>query len=185
MRTLKIFGWLSHFLTVAIFLFGIIFFLATKSSFRYDDYSEWTLLINGDEFIDEKDIIIKSFFILIWILYILYFVAIFLFNLSVRNFEKRDFYNNKHSKRFNWIGLIFIFNYSVALILSNYIIIQRPDDVIDKSLPFSEIAFNQLQSPLGGLIIGFFFLVLSQVFKEAKKQKEENIELKQENELTI
>jgi len=185
MRTLKIFGWLSHFLTVAIFLFGIIFFFATKSSFRYDDFSEWTLLINGDEFIEEKDIIIKSFFILIWILYILYFVAIFLFNLSVRNFEKRDFYNNKHSKRFNWIGLIFIINYLLTFTLSKYLIIQRPDDFVDKSLPFSELAFRQLQSPLGGLIIGFFFLVLSQVFKEAKKQKEENIELKQENELTI
>lgn len=185
MRTLKIFGWLSHFLTVAIFLFGIIFFFATKSSFRYDDFSEWILLINSNNVVEKKDIIIKSFFILIWILYILYFIAIFLFNLSVRNFEKRDFYNYKDSKRFNWIGIIFVFNYTVALILSSYITIQRPDDVIDKSLPFSEIAFNQLQSPLGGLIIGFFFLVLSKVFKEAKKQKEENIELKQENELTI
>ena len=185
MRTLKILGWLTHFLTVAIFLFGIVFFFATKSSFRYDDFSEWILFINGTELIEDKSVIIKSFFIIIWILYLLYFVAIFLFNLSVRNFEKRDFYNNKHSKRFNWIGIIFIFNYTVALILSNYLIIQRPDDIIDKSLPFSKLAFTQLQSPLGGLIIGFFFLVLSQVFKEAKIQKEENIELKQENELTI
>lgn len=185
MKTLKIFGWLSHFLTVVIFLFGIIFFFATKSSFRYDDYSEWILLINGHNVVENKGVIIKSFFILIWILYILYFVAIFLFNLSVRNFEKRDFYNDKHSIRFNWIGILFIFNYTVTFILSKYIVIQRPDDVIDKNLPFSEVAFNQLQSPLGGLIIGFFFLVLSQVFKEAKKQKEENVELKQENDLTI
>lgn len=178
MRTLKIFGWLSHFLTVAIFLFGIIFFLATKSSFRYDDFSGWTLLINGSEHIYNKDLIIKGFFLLVWFLYLLYFVAVFLFNLSVRNFEKRDFYNHKHSKRFNWIGGIFIFNYIVALILSNYIIIQRPDDIIDKTLPISESAFKEFQTPLGGLLIGFFFLVLSQVFKEAKKQK-------QENELTI
>ena len=185
MRTLKIFGWLSHFLTVAIFLFGIIFFLATKSSFRYDDYSEWILLINDNNVVEKKDIIIKSFFILIWILYILYFIAIFLFNLSVRNFEKRDFYNNKHSKRFNWIGIIFIFNYLITFALSKYLIIKRPEDSIEITLPISEAIFNQLQSPLGGLIIGFFFLVLSQVFKEAKKQKEENIELKHENELTI
>lgn len=39
--------------------------------------------------------------------------------------------------------------------------------------------------PLNGLIIGLFFLVLSKVFQIAKFQKEENIELKQENELTI
>ncbi len=83
MRTLKIFGWLSHFLIVTIFLFGIIFFLATKSSFRYDDYSEWTLLINDISILANKGVVIKSFLILIWILYILYFIAIFLFNLSV------------------------------------------------------------------------------------------------------
>ena len=40
-----------------------------------------------------------------------------------------------------------------------------------------QIFLKELEAPLGGLIIGFFFLVLSQVFKEAKKQKEENIEL--------
>ena len=185
MRTLKIFGWLSHFLLVTIFLLGILFFLATKSSFRYDNYSEWTLLINGTEDVYNKSIIIKGFLILSWILYILYFIAIFLFNLSVRNFEKRDFYNNKHSKRFKRIGIIFIFNYLLTFALSKYLIIKRPEDSIEIILPISEAIFNQLQSPLGGLIIGFFFLVLSQVFKEAKKQKEENIELKHENELTI
>lgn len=174
MKTLKIFGWLSHFLVITLFVLGIIFFLATKSSFRFDDYSKWTLLINDIEKINHKDLIIKGFLIVIWILYILYFIAIFLFNLSVRNFEKKDFYNDKHSKRFRWIGVIFIFNYIVSLGLSKSILIVRPDDVISKSLPISETVFREFQTPLGGLIIGFFFLVLSQVFKEAKKQKEEN-----------
>ena len=44
---------------------------------------------------------------------------------------------------------------------------------------------NLFNFPLNGLIIGLFFLVLSKVFQIAKIQKEENIELKQENELTI
>ena len=44
---------------------------------------------------------------------------------------------------------------------------------------------NLLNFPLNGLIIGLFFLVMSKVFQIAKNQKEENIELKQENELTI
>ncbi len=42
-----------------------------------------------------------------------------------------------------------------------------------------------ISNPLNGLIIGLLFFVLSKVFQIAKKQKEENIELKQENELTI
>lgn len=39
--------------------------------------------------------------------------------------------------------------------------------------------------PLNGFVIGLFFLVLSKVFQIAKIQQEQNIELKQENELTI
>lgn len=49
----------------------------------------------------------------------------------------------------------------------------------------SKPVLKELQSPLGGLLIGLLFLTLSQVFQIAKNQKEENIELKKENELTI
>ena len=79
MRTLKIFGWLCHFLTVTIFLLVIVFFLATKSSFQFDDFSQWTIVINDIQQNDNKDFFIKSFFIAIWIMYIIYFVAIFIF----------------------------------------------------------------------------------------------------------
>jgi len=178
MKTLKIFGWLSHFLMITIFLIGILFFLATKSSFRFDDYSKWTLLINNIQETNHKGTYIKMFFILIWILYILYFIAIFIFNLSVRDFEKRIFISLKHSNRFRLVGIIFIFNYIISLILNQYIIIRTPDDPTQTSHLFSEKILTNFQTPLGGLIIGFFFLVLSQVFKEALKQK-------QENELTI
>lgn len=178
MRTLKLFGWLCHFLTVTLFLFGIVFFLVTKSSFRYNDYSEWTLLISGQEYTDEKDIIIKSFFIGIWVMYIIYFVAIFIFNLSVRDFEKKKFIHSNHIKRFQWIGILFIFNYLVSELIKQFIVVRKPDDPVEVAFIFSEKITTEFQTPLGGLLIGLFFLVLSQVFKEALKQK-------QENELTI
>ena len=39
--------------------------------------------------------------------------------------------------------------------------------------------------PIVILVLGLFFIILSKAFEIGKKQKEENIELKQENELTI
>jgi len=41
------------------------------------------------------------------------------------------------------------------------------------------------EMPIVILIFGLFFIVLSKAFEIGKKQKEEIIELKQENELTI
>lgn len=178
MRTLKLFGWLCHFLTVTIFLLGIIFFLATKSSFQFDDFSQWTIVINDIQQNDNKDFFIKSFFIAIWIMYIIYFVAIFIFNLSVRDFEKKKFIHSNHIKRFQWIGILFIFNYLVSALIKQFIIIRKTDDPIEVAFIFSEKISTEFQTPLGGLLIGLFFLVFSQVFKEALKQK-------QENELTI
>ena len=178
MRTLKLFGWLCHFLTVTLFLFGIIFFLATKSTLQFDDFSQWTITINNIEQYENKELLIKSFFIGIWLMYIIYFVAIFTFNLSVRDFEKKKFIHSNHIKRFQWIGILFIFNYFVSALIKQFITIRKPDDPIEVAFIFSEKISTEFQTPLGGLLIGLFFLVLSQVFKEALKQK-------QENELTI
>ena len=48
------------------------------------------------------------------------------------------------------------------------------DNTVAKLTNFSELVITKIQTPLSGLMIGFFFLVLSKIFKEAKKQKEEN-----------
>lgn len=42
-----------------------------------------------------------------------------------------------------------------------------------------------IDNPINGFVIGLFFLILSSVFQIAKNQKEENVVLKEENELTI
>ncbi|HLV51297.1 MAG TPA: DUF2975 domain-containing protein, partial [Flavobacterium sp.] len=79
------------------------------------------------------------------------------------------------------IGYIFSVGYLLIYFL-------KPIVSIDDFLFFKKSTNGYetfISNPLNGLVIGLFFLVLSKVFQIAKKQKEENIELKQENELTI
>ncbi len=185
MRTLKIFGWLSHFLWVTMLILCIFFGKVVYSEFVSEDQNIWLVKFLGSKISPEENIIyVKVFIIICYIIYLLYFYAVTLFNLCVRKFEKRIFFDLKIIKRFRKIGLIFITNFIIVFILGKLFEIHSEASV-DGSTKFSKVILKELAAPLGGLIIGFFFLVLSQVFKEAKKQKEENIELKQENELTI
>src|SRR5690606_18491158 len=76
-------------------------------------------------------------------------------------------------KQFKTIGIIFITNYILITIL-DFVFKIHSEQAITSSTNFSESILNKLSAPMGSLIIGFFFLVLSQVFKVALKQKQEN-----------
>ncbi len=185
MRTLKIFGWLSHFLWASMLLLCIFFGMLVYSEFVNEDQTTWFISFFGREIpIENNKGYVKVFMIICYIIYLFYFYAVTLFNLCVRKFENRIFFDLKIINRFRKIGLIFITNYIIVFLLGKLFVIHS-EKSFHESTNFSKVILNELEAPLGGLIIGFFFLVLSQVFKEAKKQKEENIELKQENELTI
>lgn len=118
----------------------------------------------------------------------LYFTAfavnvfgIYLFQKTLSFFYKMDFFNQIIIKNFKIIGYIFLASY---LIVEALVIIKFDSIVFFDNNQISAFA-NSLQNPINGFISGLFFLILSKVFEIAKKQKEENIELKQENELTI
>ena len=178
MRTLKIFGWLSHFLWVSMLLLTIFFGILVYSEFSSSYSESWLVEFMGKEIQSEsKKTYLLIFMLLCFGIYVMYFYAITLFNLCVRKFEKRIFFDLSIIKQFKKIGIIFISNYIAVLILGKIFSIHSEKD-ITSSTDFSTIVLEKLDSPLGSLIIGFFFLVLSQVFKEALKQK-------QENELTI
>src|SRR5690554_1381086 len=115
----------------------------------------------------------QIFISICFIVYLLYFYTITLFNLCVRKFEKRIFFDEKIIKHFKNIGFIFITNFIIVFLLDRMFVIHS-EKVIQASTNFSSTILTKLEAPLGSLILGFFFLVLSQVFKEAKKQKEEN-----------
>ena len=63
------------------------------------------------------------------------------------------------------------------------IFIKYNDDLFVKNNPIG--VNNLFEMPIVILVFGLFFIILSKAFEIAKNQKEENIELKQENELTI
>ena len=174
MKTLKIFGWLSHFLWASILLLSIFFGLLVYSEFNSVDHQDWFIEFMGREIsIEDNKVYFRIFIIICFVVYIMYFYAITLFNLCVRQFEKRIFFDDKIIKRFKKIGSIFITNFIIIFILGKIFIIHS-EKIIKESTNFSVQILTKLEAPLGSLILGFFFLVLSQVFKEAKKQKEEN-----------
>lgn len=174
MKTLKIFGWLSHFLWVSMLLLCIFFGILVYSEFVNEEQSTWFInFFRREVSIEDNKIYVKVFMFICYIIYLLYFYAVTLFNLCVRKFENRIFFDLKIIKRFRKIGIIFIVNYLAVFILGKLFVIHS-EKTIQESTNFSKTILKELEAPLGGLIIGFFFLVLSQVFKEAKKQKEEN-----------
>ena len=178
MKTLKIFGWLSHFLWASMLLLTIFFGILVYSEFTTSYNETWFIEFMGKEIqTDSQKPYLLIFMLLCLVIYVMYFYAIILFNLCVRKFEKRIFFDESVIKRFKKIGIIFISNYIVVLILGKIFTIHSEKNITN-STDFSTSVLEKLDSPLGSLMIGFFFLVLSQVFKEALKQK-------QENELTI
>src|SRR5690554_4773161 len=174
MKTLKIFGWLSHFLWVGMLLFGVFFGVLVYADFSNTDYQTWFIQFMGKEVpVNENTVYFRAFSLIAYVTYLLYFYAITLFNLCVRKFEKRIFFDEKIIKHFKNIGFIFITNFIIVFLLDRMFVIHS-EKVIQASTNFSNTLLTKLEAPLGSLIIGFFFLVLSKVFKEAKKQKEEN-----------
>lgn len=174
MKSLKIFGWMSHFLLVAVFLLGVLFSLMIYSEFSNLNQEDWTITVMGKEVgIADNKYYLLLFLSICYALYLLYFYAIWLFNLCVRSFEKRIFFHVKIIRRFRVIGYLFVFIYVATWLIGNAFSIHS-DRVPSGSTDFSHQLISELQQPLGGLIIGFLFIVLGEVFHEAKKQKDEN-----------
>lgn|SRR5690606_5468111 len=177
MRTLKIFGWLSHFLWVYMLIICIIYGITFLPEITKDNQPLMLVTFLGDKIpIENNGIYAKAFIIICYIIYFIYFYAISLFNLCVLKFKKSNFFDSKNIKRFQKIGLIFIVNYIIVFLLGKMfdINVTAENNSVFQYNNISKPILKELQSPLGGLLIGVFFLVLSQVFKEAKKQKEEN-----------
>ena len=119
------------------------------------------------------------------IIYLLVFIAnaygFLLLYRIIEKFKKLQLFEVKIISYLKRIVYIFSVGYLLIYFL-------KPIVSIDDCLFFKKSTNGYetfISNPLNGLVIGLFFLVLSKVFQIAKKQKEENIELKQENELTI
>jgi len=103
----------------------------------------------------------------------------------MESFKNRALFTTEVIQNFKVIGIIYLIGYFVSTLVRFFVPIFN-DNKFKIGIGYDEQSFNGLYDfPLNGLIIGLLFLTLSKVFQIAKKQKEENIELKQENELTI
>ena len=112
MRTLKLFGWLSHFLWASMLLLSIFFGILLYSEFSVTNHDNWMIEFLGNK-ISSKDnkTYIRVFMIICFLIYLSFLYAITLFNLCVRKFEKRIFFDAFIINQFRTIGAVFIINY--------------------------------------------------------------------------
>ncbi|MBA5793213.1 DUF2975 domain-containing protein [Flavobacterium sp. xlx-214] len=121
--------------------------------------------------------------IMVLIYAVSYIYALYLFRKCLDLFMEMKFFENTIIKNFKTIGYIFLIGFVVNCLFKYFEIIEKAN--LQKSVPINFSFTNLFLNPFNGLIISLFFIVLSKVFQLAKQQKEENITLKQENDLTI
>ena len=171
---------LFGFATITISILAII----VISSIFSIDLGIGNQLIKNLDIDSPLDILQESISILLAFTYFIsYIYAIYKLRKCLDLFMEYKFFHKNVIRNFNTIGYIFLTGFIVNCILNYTNLISQLSN--QESIPLS-IEFNDVfLAPLNGLIIGLLFLTLSKVFQIAKNQKEENIELKQENELTI
>lgn len=131
--------------------------------------SEWDIpvTISGND-IEEYTIGAKIIMAIGSIAYLLYVYAIFLLKKTIDLFIEKLLFDDKVIRNFNTIGKVFII---VALLTSVpsffYHVYTNQEFVLD-------LTGYDSDSMLFNIAIGLFFITLSEVFKIAKIQKEEN-----------
>lgn len=173
MRTLRLLDLIITILFYSMLGIGIIIFVVfTLFLFGID------LGVNtSTTFSDKSKITMYLLLFSIFIFYSSYVYSIYLFKQNISSFIEFKLFTNQVIKNLKIMGVIYIASYIISSLI---VTLFRQDIKIE--IGQDQDFFN---FPLNGLVIGLFFLVLSKVFQIAKIQQEENIELKQENELTI
>lgn len=154
---------------LTLFLFGIDLGIKTTINFSH-----------------ENKLLLYFILTCTFIYYAFYMYSIFLFKKNVESFTNFKLFTNQVIKNFKVIGIIYLAGYLASVFITYVIPLFGNDSTIKIGIGNDKDSLIRLfDFPLNGLIIGLFFLTLSQVFHIAKLQKEENITLKQENDLTI
>lgn len=131
--------------------------------------SDWNIpvTISGND-IEEYTIGTKIIMAIGSIAYLLYVYAIFLLKKTIDLFIEKLLFDDKVIRNFNTIGKVFVI---VALLTSVssffYHVYTNQEFVLD-------LTGYDSDSMLFNIAIGLFFITLSEVFKIAKIQKEEN-----------
>src|SRR5690554_1509351 len=119
--------------------------------------------------------------LLYFISYVLIILSFYFFNKIIDQFKKQNIFHLSVIKYFKTIGYLLCISFVIKFIMIS--IVKYKDNVFVKETVAG--VTNLFEMPIVILIFGLFFIILSKAFEIGKNQKEENIELKQENELTI
>ena len=184
MRTITILNILLRLIFgIAIIVLSILTLILLLAIFNIDLGIDNPLVKNID-INSPIDFLFETILIIIAYIYFgSYIYAIYKLRRCLDLFMEMRFFDEVVIKNFKIIGYIFLFGFLFTCFF-NYIDLYEKAS-LQESIPLKIEYSNIFLSPLNGLIISLLFIVLSNVFKLAKNQKEENIELKQENELTI
>ena len=92
--------------------------------------------------------------------------CLYLFRETIKNIQKINLFDYKNIKNFNIIGKLLI-AFSFIEVIAKFLI-ELPQGDLNMNISISMSPF------LITLVLGLFFMVLSEIFKIAKNQKQEN-----------
>lgn len=141
----------------------IILLLLVSYIFLSDETNSLAFKINGQQM--NLDSVESKLFVLIGVAsYLLIIYCIYLFRKILTYFVKTEIFNKEVITNFNKMGMLII-TYVLINLLCSFLY-----DISDRN-----ISLELGNSPYLTLIcLGLFFMVLSEIFKIAKNQKEEN-----------
>ena len=182
MKTLHLLSLIINILFYSLFGIGILFFVLLICIFLGYELGIQTTIV----FSDKNKLPMYLFLTSILIFYASYVYSLFLFKKNIDSFIKLQLFTNQVIRNFKVMGIIYLAGYLISVMSKSILPFYFNDLKGYIGVDYNENSLTNLFNfLLNGLIIGLFFLVLSKVFQIAKIQKEENTELKQENELTI
>lgn len=179
----KIITWLFSFFI--IILIGMFFINCFQFFIIFSDTlepSEYNLFINQ---VLVQGASVSYFQKILIIIYSVCFLTLIypirLFIVTLKYFKQNDFFNAVIFKNFKSIGYFFLL-ISIPIAVTEavfyfYNMINEQKPILFFINPFSFMGVN--------IVIGMLFLFVNNLLLKIQKYQEENIELKQENELTI
>jgi len=176
-----------------IFYFSIlgllVLFAQIIGIWTYNDFGDFAIKMSRRTvLVDELDNSTKISLSILFFTQALYTYCLFLLKKNFKMFSSYIFFSDSINKNFKLIGTIYLSTFFIEKVI---LVIE--DSWRKSNLDTIFIDINSLASgQTSNIIVGLFFLSMGYVLNMAKKYKDdkfklenENIELKQENELTI
>ncbi len=149
--------WIASIITTPIIIiaFGFLIFGNSINDLKF---SIFNIKVNSNELYSKMILVLPLCY------YLGSVYCLYLFRETIKNIQKINLFDNKNIKNFNIIGKLLI-AFSFIEVIAKFLI----------ELPQGDLNLNISMSPfLITLILGLFFMVLSEIFKIAKNQKQEN-----------